>query len=76
MIALALARTGDYAGLNGMVDAQGNAITAVSQAAYPLLVTSILPVGVRGLVVAGLLAGTYPAWRVCRVQPGLHLKTQ
>jgi len=56
MIALALARTGDYAGLNGMVDAQGNAITAVSQAAYPLLVTSILPVGVRGLVVAGLLA--------------------
>ena len=56
MIALALARTGEYSGLNVMVDAQGNAITEVSQAAYPLLVTSILPMGVRGLVVAGLLA--------------------
>jgi SSS family solute:Na+ symporter len=56
MIALALARTGDYSGLNVMVDAQGNAIRETSQAAYPLLVTSILPVGIRGLVVAGLLA--------------------
>jgi len=56
MIALALARTGQYGALNVMVDAQGNAITESSQAAYPLLVTSILPVGVRGLVVAGLLA--------------------
>ena len=27
-----------------------------AQAAFPLLVTTILPVGVRGLVVAGLLA--------------------
>ena len=56
MIALALARTGDFSALNVMVDAQGNAIRETSQAAYPLLVTSILPVGVRGLVVAGLLA--------------------
>ncbi len=56
MIALALARTGDFSALNGIVDAQGNAIRETSQAAYPLLVTSILPVGVRGLVVAGLLA--------------------
>lgn len=56
MIALALARTGTYEGLNVMVDAQGEAIRETSQAAYPLLVTSILPVGVRGLVVAGLLA--------------------
>jgi len=56
MIALALAQTGEFSGLNSMVDDQGNAIRATSQAAYPLLVTSILPVGVRGLVVAGLLA--------------------
>jgi len=56
MIALALARTGNYEGLNVMVDAQGTAIRESSQAAYPLLVTSILPVGIRGLVVAGLLA--------------------
>jgi SSS family solute:Na+ symporter len=56
MIALALAQTGDYSALNTMVDAEGNVIRETSQAAYPLLVTSILPVGVRGLVVAGLLA--------------------
>jgi len=56
MIALALARTGRFEALTVMVDAQGHAIRATSQAAYPLLVTSILPVGVRGMVVAGLLA--------------------
>jgi SSS family solute:Na+ symporter len=56
MIALALARTGRYAGLSDMVDANGNVISEAAQAAYPLLVTSILPVGVRGIVVAGLLA--------------------
>jgi SSS family solute:Na+ symporter len=39
-----------------MVDAQGTVVREASQAAYPLLVTSILPIGVRGLVVAGLLA--------------------
>jgi putative ABC transport system permease protein len=27
-------------------------------------------------IVAGLLAGLYPAWRVCRVQPAGYLKTQ
>jgi SSS family solute:Na+ symporter len=56
MIALALARTGQYSGLNGMVDADGNVITEAAQAAFPLLVMSVLPVGVRGIVVAGLLA--------------------
>ncbi len=56
MIALALARTGDYGALSQMVDADGNVIPGTAQAAFPLLVTSILPVGVRGLVVAGLLA--------------------
>ncbi len=25
---------------------------------------------------AGVLAGLYPAWRVCRVQPASYLKTQ
>ena len=56
MIALALAQTGEYAGLNQMVDADGNVIPGNAQAAFPLLVMNILPVGVRGLVVAGLLA--------------------
>lgn len=27
-------------------------------------------------VLSGLLAGFYPTWRVCRVQPAAHLKTQ
>ena len=56
MIALALARTGDYGMLNRMVDADGNVIRENAQAAFPMLVMTVLPVGVRGLVVAGLLA--------------------
>lgn len=56
MIALALARTGDFPALSPMVDADGNVIPASAQAAFPLLVMSVLPVGVRGIVVAGLLA--------------------
>jgi SSS family solute:Na+ symporter len=56
MIALAIARTGQVEAMNVMLDAQGNVITETAQAAFPLLVTSILPVGLRGLVVAGLLA--------------------
>jgi putative ABC transport system permease protein len=27
-------------------------------------------------VLSGLLAGFYPTWRVCRVQPAAYLKTQ
>jgi putative ABC transport system permease protein len=27
-------------------------------------------------VAAGLLAGLYPAWRICRIQPATYLKTQ
>jgi SSS family solute:Na+ symporter len=56
MIAFALAQTGNYEVLNQMVDAEGNAIAFESQAAFPLLVMAVMPVGVRGIVVAGLLA--------------------
>jgi SSS family solute:Na+ symporter len=56
MIALALARTGKVPGLESMVDSAGNAVPAAAQAAFPLMVKTILPTGVRGLVVAGLLA--------------------
>jgi SSS family solute:Na+ symporter len=56
MMALAIARTGNFPGMEVMLDAQGNVIPDAAQAAFPLMVTSILPVGVRGLVVAGLLA--------------------
>ncbi len=56
MIALALARTGQVPGLNVLVDANGQAIPATAQAAFPLMVQHVMPVGLRGLVVAGLLA--------------------
>ena len=39
-----------------MVDATGETINAAAQAAFPLMVQYVLPVGVRGIVVAGLLA--------------------
>jgi len=55
MICFALATKG-YAGLSHIVGEDGKAIAQECQAAFPLLVKNILPVGVRGLVVAGLLA--------------------
>ena len=56
MIALALAKTGRAAGLSSIVDAQGNPIADAAQSAFPLMVVNVVPVGIRGLVVAGLLA--------------------
>src|SRR5204862_417377 len=48
--------TGRVPGLSVMVDAQGNAIPQAAQAAFPLMVKDLLPAGLRGIVVAGLLA--------------------
>jgi SSS family solute:Na+ symporter len=57
MIALALAKAGRGGqGLAMMVGPDGTAVRDVAQAAFPLMVREILPAGVRGLVVAGLLA--------------------
>ncbi|HEX9597469.1 MAG TPA: sodium/solute symporter, partial [Anaerolineales bacterium] len=56
MIALALAKTGKIPELAGMVDGSGAAVPEVAQAAFPLLVKHAMPAGLRGLVVAGLLA--------------------
>ena len=42
--------------LQPLVDANGNAIARESQAAFPLMVKHVLPEGIRGVVVAGLLA--------------------
>src|SRR2546427_720209 len=56
LIALALAKTGRVPGLSVMVDPQGNAIPQAPQAAFPLMVKDLLPAGIRGVVVAGLLA--------------------
>src|SRR5262245_24224819 len=56
LIALALAKTGKVAELGVMVDAQGEAIPQAAQAAFPLMVKDLLPAGLRGIVVAGVLA--------------------
>ncbi len=55
MICFALASRG-HAGLEHLVDENGKAIADECQAAFPLMVKHVLPVGVRGIVVAGLLS--------------------
>ena len=44
-----------------LFDANGNLIREQAQGAFPLLVIHVLPVGVRGIVVAGLLAALMSA---------------
>jgi SSS family solute:Na+ symporter len=55
MICFALASKGQT-GLSHLVDASGKAIPDQCQAAFPLMVKYVLPPGVRGIVVAGLLS--------------------
>jgi SSS family solute:Na+ symporter len=56
IICFALAASGKVPELAGLVDENGNAISSEAQAAFPLMVRHVLPSGVRGAVVAGLLA--------------------
>ncbi len=57
MIAIALATSGKSAELQAaLTDGSGAVIADTCQGAFPLMVQSVLPVGVRGIVVAGLLA--------------------
>ncbi|MFQ5446413.1 MAG: sodium:solute symporter [Saprospiraceae bacterium] len=57
MICFALAASGKVPSLGtAMLDSNGEVINANAQQAFPLLVATILPAGIRGLVVAGLLA--------------------
>jgi SSS family solute:Na+ symporter len=57
IIAIALAQSGAIPEIQQTIlDANGNVITDEAQKAFPLLVATVLPVGVRGIVVAGLLA--------------------
>lgn len=57
MICIALAKTGKIDMIsNVLLDSNGETINENAQQAFPLLVSAILPVGIRGLVVAGLLA--------------------
>jgi len=57
MICFAIAKSGQVQGISEVFfNAQGELIRDNAQQAFPLLVAYILPVGVRGIVVAGLLA--------------------
>jgi solute:Na+ symporter, SSS family len=62
MICFALAKSGINPEIQKeLIDANGNLIREKAQGAFPLLVTQVLPVGVRGIVVAGLLAALMSA---------------
>ncbi len=57
MICFALAKSGQIEAIQQtMFDPSGELIREESQKAFPLLVATVLPVGIRGIVVAGLLA--------------------
>ena len=57
MIAFALASSGQSANLQeAMIGPDGEVLRDEAQRAFPLLVATILPPGIRGLVVAGMLA--------------------
>lgn len=55
IIAFGLAKTGTT-GMTGMIGPDGKAIAEQAQSAFPQMVLHVLPLGVRGIVVAGLLA--------------------
>ncbi|MEM6320504.1 MAG: sodium:solute symporter [Bacteroidota bacterium] len=57
IICFALAESGKMDTIRqAIMDSEGNVITANAQQAFPLLVATVLPAGIRGIVVAGLLA--------------------
>ena len=56
LVCFALARSGKIPELAKMIGPDGHAIPLVAQGAFPMLVQYLLPPGLRGLVVAGLLS--------------------
>ena len=56
MICFALAKSGQIPALAGIVTADGKPVPHEAQAAFPLMVKYLLPAGLRGIVVAGLLS--------------------
>ena len=56
LICFALAKSGKIAELGSLVGADGKPVAAEAQAAFPLMVKYLLPPGLRGIVVAGLLS--------------------
>jgi len=56
MICFALAKSGKLSQLAMMVGPDGRSVPSETQAAFPLMVKYMLPAGLRGIVVAGLLS--------------------
>ena len=57
IICFAIAKSGSVPALqNQLIGPDGNIIRENAQQAFPLMVANVLPAGVRGMVVAGLLA--------------------
>jgi SSS family solute:Na+ symporter len=56
MICFALAKHGQYEALNVLINEDGSVNRLAAQGAFPMLVKTVLPTGVRGVVVAGLMA--------------------
>ena len=56
LICYALAKSGKVPALAAMIGPDGKAISSVAQGAFPMMVQYLLPPGLRGLVVAGLLS--------------------
>jgi SSS family solute:Na+ symporter len=56
LVCYALAKSGKVAALAPLIGPDGNAIPGVSNGVFPMMVQYLLPAGVRGIVVAGLLS--------------------
>ena len=56
LIFFALAKSGKIPELAGMVGPDGHATASAANGAFPMLVQFLLPSGIRGIVVAGLLS--------------------
>src|SRR5208282_4452904 len=56
LICFALAKSGKVAELASLVGPGGRPVPSEAQAAFPLMVKYLLPPGLRGIVVAGLLS--------------------
>jgi len=66
MITFALAKSGKVAAIQQtLFNPQGQIVRDQCQKAFPMLVATILPVGVRGIVVAGLLAALMSSLAGC-----------
>ncbi|HEY3741397.1 MAG TPA: sodium:solute symporter [Bryobacteraceae bacterium] len=56
LICFALAKSGKIPELTGLIGPDGHAIPAAANGAFPMMVQYLLPSGIRGIVVAGLLS--------------------